>query len=166
MAQLYRDGIDARINHAKSSLIKNFENMKDDLDDIMEMHLKNGYYGWEFMREPFLWRDECKYVILDIDKKIKDLGYILYMNNKYHTLAILPPENFATMVKDCIVGWDDDQQFIHYTLDDHNLDIMKKWKEDAMIWQNNINDRIKYLEKKLESCYDLLNAINPSTSSI
>lgn len=54
------------------------------------------------------------------------------MNSKYHTVAILPTEKFSNEVKDYLVDWNEDQQFIHYTLDDFNLYEMKKWKENSI----------------------------------
>lgn len=151
MTELYRTAVKTRIEQAKSDLINNFENMKDDLDDIMEMHHSNGYLGWEFMRDPFLWREECKPVLMDIEKKVNDRGYTLFLNSKYHTVSIMPPPEFGVGVKDCVVGYGNDQQFIHYTLDDNNLDKMKKLREDAIVWQQSINDRLQLIEKKLQT---------------
>ena len=143
MTQIYKDAIKSRIEQAQLDLIIHFDNIKDNIPEIMESHHKNGYYGWEFMRNPFLWRDECKQVVLNITEQVKKLGYMLYMNSKYHTVAILPNEKFSQSVTDCLVGWDNNTQFIHYTLDDHNLDIAKKWKEDAMKWQTHINKKLE-----------------------
>lgn len=80
-------------------IISQYESMKEDIDQRMESYLEKCYFGCEFMRDPFLWKDECKETITE---KIKKLGYTLFVNSKYHTLAIIPNQEHAKEY--CFVG--------------------------------------------------------------
>lgn len=86
-------------------------------------------------------------------KEINDLGYEFYMNNKYHTIMILPNREFSKKVQDCFVGFNQDEQFIQYTLDDKNMDINKKWKSDITLYNNTINENLDNINNKVTSLW-------------
>lgn len=147
---MYRTAVKERTENARKDLIAHYESMKEDIEQRMESYLEKGYFGWEFMRDPFLWKDECKETIIDITEKIKKLGYTLFMNSKYHTLAIIPNQEQMKEYKDCFVGFGSDIQFIHYTLDDRTIDTMKSYKKDMEKWKKNIEKRLCDLENKVD----------------
>lgn len=153
MDKIYRDAIDNKIANAKKDLLEKYGVVKPNLKEHMDYYLTKGFYGWELMRDPFLWRDECKEIIEQIDKEIQELGYHLFMNSKYHTVTIMPSISFGREVKECFVGFNQDTQFVHYTLDDNNLDTIKKWKSDIEDWKSDIENRITRLEEKVESLW-------------
>lgn len=150
---MYRTAVKERTEKAKKDLIAHYESMKEDIDQRMESFLEKGYFGWEFMRDPFLWRNECKETIVDITEKVKKLGYTLYMNSKYHTLAIIPNKEQANEYKDCFVGFGTNTQFIHYTLDDRTMDVMKSYKKDMGEWKENTEKRLCDLEEKVNQMW-------------
>ena len=63
MEDIYRTAVQKRIEKAKKDLTEKFGKIKDDIKSHMDVHLANGNFGWEFMRDPFLWKDECKEII-------------------------------------------------------------------------------------------------------
>jgi len=103
-SKIYKNAIKNKIKKAKKDLRTNIDDVKGDLHNIMIQHLKNGFYGFELMRDPFLWRVECKELLETINKEINSLGYFITMNNKYHTLTIIPSIEFSRIVSDCFIG--------------------------------------------------------------
>ena len=110
MERQFKNLIKARVEKAKNDLINNVDNIKDNLDDIMR---QQNICGMEIMRDPFLWRDGCKQVILNIDNQLRDIGYFLCMNFKDYSVIILQSNKISCNVKKCLLGWEENRQFIN-----------------------------------------------------
>jgi len=150
MEKIYQKAVLDRIENSKNKLYKNYDKIKDNLRQIMEEHLSNGYYGFELLRDPFLWRDECKIMVNDFIKQVRDKNYDVFMNSKYHTVTIIPNKTFGITVKDSLIGFGTDVQFIHYTIEDETTDSIKIWKKYIDDWKILIDSQIKRLESTVE----------------
>jgi len=153
MDEIFKKAISKRIEKAKKDLREKIDENKDDLKNIMERHLKNGWYGYEIIRNPFLWRVECLALINQVEKEIKEKGYKLVMNNKYHTIMIIPDIEFSKKTLDCFVGFQDDIQFIQYTLEDQTTNNNKEWKDSMREFKSRVNERLDNMESKINSIW-------------
>ena len=152
-SEIYKNAVKNKIKKAKKDLRNNIDNVKGDLHNIMIKHLENGFYGFELMRDPFLWRDECKGIIKEVSDEVETLGHFITMNDKYHTITIIPSIEFSRIVSDCFIGFDNDTQFVQYTIDDKNADNNKKWKSDMREYKEQINEKINILEQKINKLW-------------
>lgn len=146
MEKKFRLAIENNIAKAKCSLLKNFALVQPNLKKHMDDYLSMGYYGWGIVKNPFLWKVECKDVIDEVEKEVNRQGYELYMNSLCYTVFIVPSKKFGIEVKDCFVGCKDDINFNHYTIDD---------EMDLKLCNNfhNITNKIKKLENKIDAMW-------------
>jgi hypothetical protein len=89
-------------------------------------------------------------MVNDFIKQVRDKNYDVFTNSKYHTVTIIPNKTFGITVKDSVIGFGTDVQFIHYTIEDETTDSIKIWKKYIDDWKILIDSKIKILESTVE----------------
>ena len=150
MIKTFTQGFKKKLNEAKSNLQEKIDELFPKIDEVMLEHLANGYFGFELLRDPFLWREECLDLVTDVGKKLNDAGYKLVMNSLYHTVTIVPPQEVGERIQaDFSVGISGATQLIHYTLEDQNVAINKVWKADKDNWCERVHNTQEDLKEKM-----------------
>ena len=147
MVRTFSQGFKDKIDQAKVNLREKIDALLPIIEEVMIGHLSRGYFGFELLRDPFLWREECLSLVEEVGNQLTEKGYKLVMNSLYHTVMIVPPQGVGEQVEaEFSVGISGATQLIHYTLEDQNLKVNKDWKVDK-------ETRIDTVEEKLEQVY-------------